>query len=54
MDNFIHWIAAGKRYPSFEQPEWRKWINFIRWIATYPVDKTYPLFEQPGPGHVDK
>ena len=20
-DNFIHWIAAGKRYPSFEQPE---------------------------------
>ena len=24
--------------------------NFIHWIAIYPLDKSYPLFEQPGPG----
>ena len=54
MDNFIRWIpggwTAGWRIALSKlwTTEMKQAINFIPRTATYPLEKSYPLFEQLG------
>jgi len=51
---FDNWLFGPEKFSGLSRnrplaPVVQRADNFIHWIAIYPLDKSYPLFEQPGP-----
>ena len=49
ITNKVNALGICKRGVIRVKVKWRAMVDFIHWIAIYLLDKTYLLFEQPGP-----